>query len=259
MLKTLLAIDVGNTSIECGVFKGDNLLTNWKLTSEVNRSSDECWQTVSFFCQQAGISTDDLDSMALASVVPAHSYSFLGMAVERITENPLDISARSCPFLKIKYENPGQVGADRLCNAYAGFQKYKGPLIIVDFGTAITFDIVDADGAYLGGVIAPGPVTSARSLNQKTSRLPLVSLDFPSAIIGQTTIHSIQSGITWGIVDLVDGLIGRISDEFDVQPKVISTGGYAHVYAPQSKTFRQVEEHLVLNGIQLIFEKSDEK
>ena len=258
MAKTLLAIDVGNTSIECGVFKGDNLLTNWILNSEVNRSSDECWQTVSFFCQQAGISTKDIDAMALSSVVPAHSYSFLGMAVARIKENPLDISARSCPFIKVKYKNPDQVGADRLCNAYAGYHKYKGSLIIVDFGTAITFDIVDADGAYLGGVIAPGPVTSARSLNQKTSRLPLVSLKFPSTIIGKTTIHSIQSGVTWGIVDLVDGLVDRISSEFDVQPKVISTGGYANVYATQSKTFQQIEENLVLNGIRLIYEKANE-
>lgn len=258
MTKRLLAIDVGNTTIECGIFEGEKLVTNWKVSSEVNRSSDECWQTVSFFCDQVGMSASDLNFLALSSVVPTHSRSFLGMAADRFSTLPLEINAISCPFIKIKYENPDQVGADRLCNAYAGYHRYKCPMIIVDFGTAITFDIVDADGAYLGGVIAPGPVTSAQSLNQHTSKLPQVSLKFPSPIIGKNTAHSIQAGVTWGIVDLVDGIVDRISSEFEVAPKVISTGGYANVYAPHSKSFQQIEEHLVLEGIRLIFDRAYE-
>ncbi len=259
MRDRLLAIDVGNTTIECGIFEGDKLVTNWKLSSEVKRSSDECWQTVSFFCDQAGLSASNLDALALSSVVPAHSRSFLGMADDRFDTKPLDINAKSCPFIKIKYQNPDQVGADRLCNAYAGYHRFKRPIVIVDFGTAITFDIVDSDGAYLGGVIAPGPVTSARSLNQQTSKLPQVSLKFPKIIIGNSTVHSIQAGVTWGIVDLVDGLVKRISAEFSEKPKIISTGGYANVYAPHSQYFQQIEEHLVLDGIRLIYQKFNQQ
>ena len=165
---------------------------------------------------------------------------------------PLRISTDTCPFLNVKYDNPRQVGADRLCNFYAGFYFYGGPLIVIDFGTAITFDVISKDGAYLGGVIMPGPRTIASSLHKRTAQLPQVQLEFPDSVIGKTTDHAIRSGLTWGIIDMVDGMIERIREELGRESKVVATGGFADHFAPASKYFSEVHPDLVLEGIRLI-------
>lgn len=248
----LLAIDIGNTTIECGVFKEDKLLTSWRLSSEISRTPDECWQTTAFFCREANIPTNTLSELALSSVVPNHAHNFCKMAKDHFDKNPLTISIDTCPFLDIQYANPHQVGADRLCNAYAGYHFHGGPLIVVDFGTAITLDVISPTGSYMGGVIIPGPLTAAKTLHKRTAQLPQVSLIFPDSVIGQSTDHAIESGLTWGIVDMIDGMINRINAEVNLKHTVIATGGFADIYSLRSQNFTTIHPDLVLEGVRLI-------
>lgn len=259
MSKLLLAVDVGNTTLEIGIFDDTELLTSWHLSSLVTRTPDEYWQSIAFFTNEAKINPKKLNALAIASVVPDHTRSFLNMAKERFDSEPLIISVDSCPFIEVRLDDPRQIGADRLRNAYAGFHYYGGPLVIVDFGTAVTLDIVTDDGAYLGGIILPGPLAAAKALHQRTAQLPIVSLKFPDRIIGVNTDTAIRSGITWGIVDMVDGLINRIADELDVRPKVIATGGFAEPFATRSRNFTKCHPYLSLEGIRLLYSKISEE
>ncbi|MCF7811665.1 type III pantothenate kinase [bacterium] len=252
----LLAVDVGNTTLEIGIYKNDKLLTSWRLSSLVTRTPDECWQSIVFFAREAGIDPHELKAMAIGSVVPDHTRSYLNMAKSRFDSDPLIISVESCPFLEVNYDDPRQVGADRLCNAYAGFHYYGGPLIVVDFGTAVTLDIIAEEGAYQGGIILPGPLGAARSLHQKTAQLPMVSLKFPDKLIGTTTDNSIRTGVTWGIVDMVDSLIERINAELGVKQKVVSTGGLAEPFAVRSRNFQEFRSDLTLEGVRLLYLKT---
>jgi len=249
----LLAVDIGNTTLECGLYDEDRLVTTWRLSSRTDRTPDECWQSIVFFCRQADVDPSVLSAMALASVVPDQTRSFLKMAQSRFDRTPLVISIETCPFLEVRYTEPQQIGADRLCNAYAGYHHYGGPLIVVDFGTAVTLDVVDKDGAYLGGVILPGPRAAAQILHSRTARLPQVSLKFPDTIIGVSSDHAIRTGITWGIVDMVDSLIDRISAELTGKPKVIATGGIVEAFASRSRNFQRIHADLVLEGVRLLF------
>ncbi len=251
-----MAVNIGNTTIECGVFEGGTVEVTWQLSSEVRRMPDECWQSTTFFCRDAGLEPRRLTELAVASVVPDHTYSFVRMAKARFDPHPLVISVESCPFLKVRYDDPRQVGADRLCNGYAGYHYFGGPLVVVDFGTAVTLDVVDADGAYMGGVILPGPQSAAQTLHRRTAQLPRVSLKFPDQVIGRSTDLSIQAGLTWGTVDMVDGLIDRIAAELGVMPKVVATGGYAPPFAERSRNFNEVRPDLVLEGVRLIHERA---
>lgn len=253
MNELLLVIDVGNTNIEMGVFRNDKLLAKWRVSSGSQRTPDECWQSTVFFCGEHNIEQSKIKSAAIASVVPGHTESFRGMCVKHIRKSPLIISTDTCPFLDVRYLTPKAVGADRLCNAFAGYHEVGGPLIIVDFGTAVTLDVVAEDGGYLGGVILPGPLTAARALHQQTAQLPHVSLDFPDTTIGVTSEHSIKSGLTWGYIEMVDGMIERIGKELKNKPRVIATGGLSDTYAEHSSFFTNVNHNLVLDGIRLIF------
>lgn len=255
MKDLLLAIDIGNTTIECGLFVGAKLVADWRLASAVPRTPDECWLATSFFLRDARVEADNLRAVAVASVVPEHTGSFTEMA-RRFDPDPLVISIETCPFLKVHYQDPRQVGADRLCNAFGGFRLFGGPLIVVDFGTATTLDVVDAEGAYLGGVILPGPLSAASLLHRRTAQLPEVALAFPDRVIGDATEHAIRAGLTWGIVDMVDGLIDRIAGELGAKPKVVATGGLAEPYAQRSRNFTSLHPHLVLEGIRLINERA---
>jgi len=249
----LLAVDIGNTTLECGLFDEDKLITTWRLSSTVDRTPDECWQSTVFFCREAGIDPAALSAMAIASVVPQQTRSFFSMARKRFDPKPLSISIETCPFIAVRYTIPRQIGADRLCNAYAGFHYYRGPLIIVDFGTAVTLDVVDNKGAYMGGIILPGPRAAAGILHRRTAQLPQVSLKFTSSIIGVNTEHAIRSGITWGIIDMVDGLIDRIRKELGENAEAIATGGLAKPFAMRSRNFGKLHPDLVLEGVRLIY------
>lgn len=251
----LLAVDIGNTIIECGLYDGERALAAWRLTSSADRTADECWQLVSFFCRESKIDPGQLTALAVASVVPMQTRNFLDMAKDRFDPNPLIISVETCPFIEVRYEDSRQVGADRLCNTVAGFHYFGGPLIVVDFGTAITHDVISEDGAYLGGIIVPGPATAASILHRRTAQLPQVTLDFPDSVIGNSTEHGIRAGLTWGVVDMIDGLIDRVSRELPSVPKVVMTGGFAEGYAIRSRHNPVLHPNLVLDGVHLIYSK----
>ncbi len=258
MIDRFLAIDIGNTTTECGVFENDRLVKSWRLSSETVRTPDECWQTTAFFLNQFQIKPQSVAKSAIASVVPELQHNFGQMVKRYLNHDPLFISVETCPFLKVDYKNPHQVGADRLCNSFGGFFHYGGPSIVVDFGTAITFDVTSKEGFYLGGVIMAGPRTISTSLHKRTAQLPKVKLEFPDSVIGKTTGHAIQSGLSWGVTDMVDGMIERIRKELGAETKVVATGGLAEQYAQRSRYFSKVHPDLVLEGIRLICLKAEE-
>jgi type III pantothenate kinase len=249
----LLTFDIGNTHIVIGIFDGERLLAHWRISSAVPRTEDEIWLLLREFQKSAGLSDTPITGCAIASVVP-HITDIVASAVRRFLElEPLIVSHNVCKFLDIRYSSPETVGADRICNAVAGFDKYGGPLIVVDFGTATTFDVVGAKGEYLGGAIALGVERAASVLHHAAAMLTKVSLDFPKFVIGTTTETSIRSGILYGTVEMVDGMIRRIWQELKTETEVIATGGLAGIVQPKTQLVTKVEPFLVLHGLRLIY------
>ncbi|MBM3327041.1 MAG: type III pantothenate kinase [Calditrichaeota bacterium] len=249
----LLAIDAGNTTIECGLFSGEESVADWHLASSTPRLSDEYWQNVVFFTREAGIEPKWIKALALASVVPEHTWALTLMANRYFGIEPFVVTSEAYPY-PVRLIDPHSVGADRLCSAAAGYKRTGGPLIVVDFGTAITLDVVAVDGSYLGGAILPGPAMAAHSLHRRTAQLPDIVPQFSSPVIGMNTEQALQSGVTWGIVDMVDGLIQRISRELALEPNVLCTGGYGAMYAKQSRKFKDFSPRLVLEGVRLLYQ-----
>jgi type III pantothenate kinase len=250
-----LAIDVGNTHTVAGAFRHERLLDSWRMATRVARTSDEVWALLNQFLKTADIETRQITGVAISSVVPEMTTVYAWAAEHRLTLEPLLISASTVPWLNIHYENPEQVGSDRLCNAVAAFAKYGGPTIIIDFGTATTFDVVAADGDYLGGLIAPGLETAAGSLHHQAAKLPKVELAFPSQVIGRTTDESIQSGILFGTLEMVEGLVRKICEELGAPAKVVATGGLAELMLAHAKLKASIEPNLVLEGIRIIYDR----
>jgi type III pantothenate kinase len=250
-----LAIDVGNTHTVAGAFQDERLLDSWRMATRVARTSDEVWALLNQFLKTADIETTQITGVAISSVVPEMTTVYARAAEHRLSLEPLVISAKTVPWLKIHYENPEQVGSDRLCNAVAVFAKYGGPTIIIDFGTATTFDIIAATGDYLGGLIAPGLETAAGSLHHQAAKLPKVELTFPPEVIGRTTDASIQSGILFGTVEMVEGLVRKICEELGEPAKVVATGGLADLILVHAKLKASVEPNLVLEGIRIIYDR----
>ncbi len=254
----LLAVDAGNTTIELGFFSGEKLLFSWHLTSLVPRFADEYWQSVMFFASEIGIKPCKIKRLALASVVPEHTRSLILMSERYIGSEPFIVSSEVYPY-QIFLLSPQSVGADRLCSAVAGFKRVGGPLIVVDFGTAITLDVVAVEGSYLGGVILAGPSMIARSLHRRTAQLPEIHFQFLDSVVCKNTEQALQVGITWGIVDMIDGLIQRISRELTIEPKIICTGGYGTEFAKHSKKFTQYIPGLVLDGVRILYQMQETK
>ncbi len=251
-----LAIDIGNTHTAFGLYSKNVLTGHWRVTSIISRTEDEIASQVAFFCQHAGYSLNDITSVGISSVVPNLTHIAGLMAKKYIGDNSLlVIDAGIDTGMPVRYDNPASVGADRICNAVAGYKKYGGPLIIIDFGTANTFDVVSEKGEYLGGVISPGIETAATDLHRRAARLPKIELEFPSRVIGTDTVSSMKSGIMYGSVDSVIGIVRRIREELGAEARTIATGGYASVVAQRAEVIEAVEPTLVLDGIKLIFER----
>ena len=257
MEKMLLAIDIGNTQVVMGVFEGDKMKASWRITTLPHRTADECWTQVMAFCQTAGITVEKLTAAAISSVVPRMTASFERMVQERIAGGcePFIFQPEEYPYISIRYDNPRSVGADRICNAVAGYAGFGGPLVIVDFGTATTFDVVGENGEYRGGIIAPGLETSSAELHRRAAKLVKVDLKFPPSAVGCSTETSIQSGIMFGALDMIDGLIRRIWREIGGECKAIATGGLAPVIVEKSETISQFVPFLVLDGLNRIYRK----
>lgn len=252
----ILAIDIGNTHLEIGLYHQNHFLDSWRISTSVNRTEDELMAFIRQFLSMANVDVSEIRDFAISSVVPNITQIFRRMCQKYFKSQPLVVSHALDLGIAIDYNPPNSVGADRVCNAVAAFSKYGGPCIVVDVGTATTFDVVSEGGIYLGGAIAPGLETAAFGLSSRTSKLPTISFDFPKSAIGKATDQSMQSGIMFGTVALIDGLIELISGELNKPPHVIATGGQSNILAPRSKYIKHVEQRLVLEGLMMIYHRN---
>lgn len=254
----LLTIDIGNTQTTLGVFRGDVLAPTWRVHTDHRKTEDEYTLLLSSLFSSAGLSPKDVTGVGISSVVPPLSNVFRRMAASLFGARALLVEPGIKTGMPILYENPAEVGSDRIANAVAAYAEAKGPAIIVDFGTATTFCAVSGKGEYLGGSIIPGIQISADALFAKTAKLPRVDLKKPASVIGRTTVSSIQSGLFYGHISVVEGMIGRISAELggEVRPKVFATGGLAGLFAGETSLIDIVDLNLTLKGIRILFEKN---
>ena len=248
----LLAIDIGNSNIVWGIFDGDRLVADWRISTDHSKTTDEYAVLLLDLLRVEDISPDRVDGVILSSVVPPLTPLFEELAETYFHCLPLIVSAEMETGLTIKYTNPHEVGSDRIVNAAAAFHRYGGPLIIVDFGTATTFCAVTAGGEYLGGAIAPGLRISTEALHARAAKLPKIELARPKSAIGRDTVASMQAGLLFGHAGLVDELVRRIQQELGRDCFVLATGGLAGLIAPESRLIREVRPQLTLEGLALL-------
>lgn len=252
----LLVIDVGNTNIVLGVFQGEELLDHWRLSTERLRTTDEYGVLIRNLFYLNGVNADAIDAIIISSVVPPIMPTLERMCQRYFGLVPLVIGPGVKTGMDIKYDNPREVGADRIVNAVGAYHKYGGPVIIIDFGTATTFCAVDKKGNYLGGAICPGIGISTEALVQRTAKLPRIEIKRTPRVICRNTVESMQAGVFYGFVGQVDGLISRIREELGATAKVVATGGLAVVIAPATKSIDVVEPLLTLEGLRVIYERN---
>lgn len=249
----ILVVDVGNTQIEMGIFQKGKLLKSWRIATGVDRTEDEFMVFVQYFLASEKISPDQLEGVALSSVVPDVTFMFEKMCQKYLHLQPLIVHHTLNLGIRIRYSTPAAVGADRLCSAVAAYRRFKQAVIIVDFGTATTFDVVNEKAEYLGGIIAPGIETTAWALYRRAAKLPRITLDFPPNTIGRNTEQSMQSGIMLGTVKMLDGLLQEVIRELNQQPRIIATGGLARLIQPKTQLIQSYFPHLVLEGLYEIY------
>jgi type III pantothenate kinase len=248
----LLAIDIGNTNVTVGVFDGDALKTTFRLSTDTRKLPDEYAVAVNQLLPLKGLSIDDIDAVAMCSVVPPLTPSFTQLSDEYFGVQPLVVGAGTRTGIQVKYDSPRDVGADRIVDAAAAFTVYGGPAIVVDIGTATVFDAVTERGEYLGGAIAPGITIAADSLFHATAMLRRVELASPPTAIGKNTVHALQSGLILGYTDLVKGMVARFDRELGGGAKVVATGGLAGLIEPEAEIFDAVNQDLTLAGLKII-------
>jgi len=252
----LLAIDVGNTETVVGVFRDEELAWRWRMSTVLDRTADELALLFGGFLQQQELSFDrNVTGVVLSSVVPSATQALREMVRRYFRFPPVVVEPGVKTGVPVLTDNPKEVGADRIVNALAAFTRFGGPCVVVDFGTATTFDCVSDQGEYVGGAIAPGLQVAARALFEHTARLPLVELVAPNAAIGKNTVESVQSGLIFGYASLIDGMVERIAKELG-HPTVVATGGLAPVVIEECKTVDHHEPWLTLEGLRLVFEKN---
>ena len=256
----LLAIDIGNTNTVIGVYDGDSLIHHWRIRTEKDATEDEFNLLIKNLFSTNGAQVGHITATIISCVVPPMVNILESYCTKYLHHKPLWVHAATFKEMPILYDNPQEVGADRIVNAVAAFHKYRTSLIVVDFGTATTFDCISQDGAYLGGAISPGILISSEALFQKASKLPRVEIFVrPKCVIAKDTISSMNAGIIYGYAGLVDGIVRRIKKEMDPVPKVIATGGLAELVAEVAETIEAVEPHLTLQGLRIIYDKLQKK
>lgn len=252
----LLTIDVGNTNTVLGVFRGSELIAHWRLTTARHQTVDEYGVLARNLFTLAELDQSAIDGVIISSVVPPVNATLAEMSKRYFKQKALFVEAGVKTGMPVHYDNPLEVGADRVVNGVAAFAQYGGPCIVVDFGTAITFDAISAKGEYLGGVIAAGLGISSEALFARAARLPRVEIKDPGKIIGTSTVTSMQAGLYYGAVDMVDGILLRMKEALGPDTKVVATGGQAALVARGSKHIERTDDFLTLTGLRLIWEKN---
>jgi type III pantothenate kinase len=250
----LLTIDIGNTNITLGLYEGNELGSRWRLATDYDHMPDEYGLQLLGLLENAGHPPNAITGICLASVVPPITSKIIEACKHYINVEPLVVDAGVKTGVRVRYEDPRAVGADRIVDAVAVVRLYGTPACVVDFGTATTFDAISKDGDYLGGAIAPGIAIAADALFQRTAKLPRVDIQKPPAVIGRNTVHSMQSGLLFGYVGLVEGMVARFRRELGDDMKVIATGGLADIVAHETKAIQMVAPWLTLDGLQIVWE-----
>ena len=259
----LLAFDVGNTNIVLGVFKEGKMITNWRLETDNNKSADEYGMIVGQLFRYQGLDITEVRDVIISTVVPSVLYTLQHLSMKYFNRKPIVIGPRIKTGLIVKYDNPKQVGADRIVNAVSAHAKYGGPLIVIDFGTATTFCAVTEKAEYIGGTIAPGLKIASEALFEKTSKLPKVELEEPGCVICRNTVTSMQSGLVYGHMGMVDYIVKKMKNELreychnqEAEVKVIATGGLASMIAQGTDCIDYVDKMLTLEGLEIIYNKN---
>ncbi|WP_110926100.1 type III pantothenate kinase [Bacillus massiliglaciei] len=255
----IFVLDVGNTNTALGVYEGDTLKYHWRIETSRNKTEDEYGMVVKSLFQHENLDSEQIDGIIISSVVPPIMFSLERMCQKYFGIKPLVVGPGVKTGLNIKYENPREVGADRIVNAVAGIHEYKSPLIIVDFGTATTYCYINEDKQYMGGAIAPGINISTEALYTRASKLPRIEITRPEGIIGKNTVSAMQAGIVYGFVGQVEGIVSRIKKQSKEEPMVIATGGLAPLIANESTVIDTVDPYLTLKGLQLIYKRNREQ
>ena len=250
----LLAFDIGNTNVTLGIFEGEKLKATWRMATDVRRMADEYAALLLNLMHEQGLDIPDIKAIVLCSVVPSVMSTFDELFKRYFHLSPMVVGAGVKTGVRIRMDNPREVGADRIVNAAAAHHLYGGPVIVTDLGTATTFDTVSKEGDYLGGAIAPGIMTAAEALFTRTSMLSRVELVRPKRAIGTNTVAAMQSGIIFGYVGLIEGIVVRIQKELEEKAKVIATGGFASLMAKETAVFDEVNPDLTLIGLRLIYQ-----
>jgi type III pantothenate kinase len=256
----LLAIDIGNTNIVLGVFDGQSLVHSWRLQTVRDRTSDELGLLVEGLFAHSGVIRSSINAIVIASVVPPLTGTTASMVQRYFNVMPLVVDPAQNTGMAILYENPAEVGADRIVNAIAAYERFGAgagrPLIVCDFGTATTLDAVSRHGEYLGGAICPGVTISADALFQRAARLPRIDVRKPATVIGRTTVGALESGLFFGYVGMVEGLVRRMSDELGGNAICVATGGLAALIAPETGVIEHVDVDLTLQGLRIVWERN---
>jgi type III pantothenate kinase len=254
----IFVFDVGNTNIVLGVYKGDELCHHWRIETNRNRTEDEFGMIIKSLFEHAGLSLSDIDGIIISSVVPPIMFALERMCQKYFHRKPLIVGPGIKTGLNIKYENPREVGADRIVNAVAAIHEYGSPLIIVDFGTATTYCYINEQRQYLGGAIAPGIGISTEALYSRAAKLPRIEITRPEGVIGKNTVAAMQAGIVYGYVGQVEGIVKRMMEQSEKKPTVIATGGLSTLIAQESKIIDIVDPYLTLKGLKLIYKRNME-
>lgn len=253
----LLAIDSGNTNIVFAIYDGESVRGEWRSSTRADRTADEYGVWLSQLMALEGLQRQDVDAAILASVVPANVFTLKTLCRRYFGTEPLVVGEPTVDLgLEVRMDRPEEVGADRLVNAVAAHAKYKGPLIVIDFGTATTFDVVDDNGNYLGGCICPGINLSLEALHMAAAQLPRVAVGRPTRVIGKATVPAMKSGIYWGYVGLIEGLVRRISDEYGGPMTVVATGGLAPLFVEATEAIHHLDQDLTLRGLLEIYRRN---
>jgi type III pantothenate kinase len=251
----LLALDAGNSNVTIGAFDGDRLIHRWRLRTIQEQTADEWGVLMRNLFSFAGLELREVDGIIIASVVPPLNSSLADMSERYFTTKPVFVTHETDTGVSIRYDNPLEIGADRIVKSVAAWNRFHAPCIVVDLGTAITFDTVSGDAEYLGGIICPGIAISISALFSRTARLPLIDFHEPAALIGKNTVTAMQSGLYYGFTDLIDGLIDRLTSQLGTATKVIGTGGQAHMISKSSRHIRDVDEDITLTGLNIIWQR----